>query len=389
MEKYTNSILALVSLFMLTLTACQKEDVSDDLPIANKIVHIHELAQSIEDQLGPGCVGLQYTISQDGVKKTSNAIGFSRLNVDGGEIGYTIQNRKSVHSMSKTITAAAMIHALNKFNVDLNASISPYFPERWNLNVLVNGITFKQLMSHISGLRGIRDSLHEMKAYLEAGNFSFKGAINDGKLGERYANVNYTLMRLLIPMVDPELNATLNSQYNIGGDAAFDVLAATSYIEYVRENILIANEISDDVAPLIWDNPAINTYHYNYENQSAEGYIHTNQTLFTGAGGWYMNTEEYSAFLAFLLHGEIPGINLEDMINGHLGFFTGTRLDEEIYRHNGASGFDPDGRGGRADWIHFPETDVTVVIQINSANNDFTVDQSANMIVQAYKDAYH
>ncbi|MBR9921083.1 MAG: beta-lactamase family protein [Bacteroidetes bacterium] len=353
--------------------------------IKNKEIHFDEFAAQLEESFGPACVGFQYAIAHKGQLKEENAIGKAILAIDGDETDYNLVHRKSVHSMTKTITAAGMMKALNSNNISLDASIAPYLPDRWELVPEVDNITFREILQHKSGLRGTKDTYESMRTYMETGGFEAKNV----SVSAGYANVNYTLMRLLIPMVNPIVNDALNTTLNEDGAEAFDYQAAQGYIAYIRNTVLIPAGIDEEVGPYIWDgNEEDATRNYNFANQSLTGYTHPDGTLITGAGAWYMNANDYSAFLAFLLHGELDGIDHQTMIDNDLGMFTTTYGSLETIDHNGAF-TDASGRGGRAQWIHIPTSDVTVVVQINSANNGFTVGEMKTMILDAYLDSYY
>ncbi|MCB0703728.1 MAG: beta-lactamase family protein [Saprospiraceae bacterium] len=377
-----NQILLFTSLFILVLSpSCKK----DPIVLNNKSIHFDVLAQNLEDAFGPGCVGFQYSISQNGTLKTENAIGKAILAIDGPETNYTVNHRKSVHSMTKTITAAAMVHALEANGISVDAFIAPYLPERWELSPEVDDITFRELLTHKSGLRGTRDSYESMKTYMEAGGFSTK----DVSTSVGYANVNFTLMRILIPMTSPIVNPALNDVLNTQGGESFDNMVSQGYIAYVRNTVLIPAGVDEEVGPYLWDtDEAEATRNYNFSNQSLNGYIHTDQTLLTGAGGWYMNTHDYSAFLAYLFHSQLPGIDQDEMISGELGMYVGKYGSLDYYTHNGAINNALD-QGGRAEWIQIPSSDVTMVVQINSAENAFSTSEITGMMLDAYLDSYY
>ena len=159
----------------------------------------------------------------------------------------------------------------------------------------------------------------------------------------------------------------------------------------MRDRILVPSGISDDVAPKIWDQNqfSIPVYHYNLSDQSNPGYTHTDQTLLTGAGGWYMNARELAAFITFLSTNNLQNIDYNWMSNNELGMYSGIRSGVNVITHNGASRTRADGTGGRSIWVHIPESDVIVTIQINSATNNFTMEEVLQTIVDGYLDSTH
>ena len=368
--------LALLAFFILPFTGCKKEDT-----IVNKSFHFEEMGQALEDQFGPGCVGFQYTIAHKGAPKVSDAIGKAGLASNGVDIDYTETHRKSVHSCSKTITAAALMHALTINNVNPGASIADYLPGRWDTSN-VDEVTFLQLMRHESGFRGTRDTYTSMKNYIQDSAFSSKVYT--------YANVNYSLMRILIPNIDPASRAQLETIYQSQGETEYNEEVSERYIQYVRDNVLVPSGVSSDVGPLIWDAAQIATptYNYNFADQSIAGYAHSDQTLLTGAGGWYMNAYEYAGFLAYLTEGELANINMQTMMDFEYGMFDRNRNGVTYYTHNGAF-TGGDGRGGRAIWVYIPSNKVIVTVQINSGTNAFSIQSLENAIIDEYQDSYY
>jgi CubicO group peptidase (beta-lactamase class C family) len=58
-----------------------------------------------------------------------------------------------VASVSKVVTALAAIRILAKHNISLDAGIGGHLPSDWHLNPHVASITFRQLLSHRSGIK--------------------------------------------------------------------------------------------------------------------------------------------------------------------------------------------------------------------------------------------
>ena len=58
-----------------------------------------------------------------------------------------------VASVSKFVTALAAIRVLAKHNVGLDSPIGGHFPSDWHLDPVVAAITFRQLLSHRSGIK--------------------------------------------------------------------------------------------------------------------------------------------------------------------------------------------------------------------------------------------
>ena len=58
-----------------------------------------------------------------------------------------------VASVSKVVTALAAIRVLAKNNVSLDSGIGGHLPSDWTLDSHVSSITFRELLSHRSGIK--------------------------------------------------------------------------------------------------------------------------------------------------------------------------------------------------------------------------------------------
>ncbi len=379
------SILASAVLF----TSCKKED----LPLKTIDFHYKEMGQNFIDKFGSDCVGMQYTIMRDNEVKAESAFGLRVLPVDGAPIPYTTINRKSVHSCSKTITAATLVSVLEENGIPIDSSIYHFLPASWPKDPKVKDINFHQLLVHISGLRGTRDSYSEMKNYMAAGNFKSKNSAVP--LNTRYANVNYTLMRFLIPMIDNKRRADLNALLFTGNSIPFEQASSKLYIDLVRSRALVPSGVSNEVAPKIWGNTnGYPTKNYNFSDQSISGYEQPDQTYLTGAGGWYLNTNELSAFIYNLHANNLQYVDAAFMKSkGSSGYGMYKKIKDlpskiTYYTHNGAFA-DNSGRGGYCIWIYVPVSNITIAVQVNSRSNNFNINELEKMIIEAYWESYY
>jgi CubicO group peptidase (beta-lactamase class C family) len=370
------------SLFLLLLsisigiTSCKKEP----LIIKNKAYDFNVMGKLLEDKFTFKCLGMQYTITENGQLKTEGAIGYKNVPVDGDTISYTTLTRKSVHSCSKTISAAALLYQLNKFNVSLDAKIADYLPIRWNLIPSAKNVTFRQLLQHRSGMKGTRDSFTEMRTYFEESAIWIPG-------NYEYANVNYSILRILIPMLDPTIRKNINDLYT---DVFADAQLSYSYTGIVRDVLMIPAGVNKEIAPSIWDSfqDPIPTRNYNFDKLYISGYTHSPQTLLSGAGGWYMNTNEYARFIAYLFGKKYSGVDPEFMMSNVLGMFENiTAGGTKYFTHNG-SFTDAEGRGGICQWIYLPNSKIAMVIQINSQNNLFKTSDLPELMIETIAEAY-
>jgi len=236
--------------------------------------------------------------------------------------GMSATRRFDVASVSKTITATALVAAIEdlnnlhpgetSLNVNLDSSIKPYLPAAWPKASTVGDITFRMLLSHTSGFCPPNggDKVADLKPMIQSGPAATKGVWD-------YCNANYALMRLLIPyLVDgPQAYASWEN------DPKFEQVTALSYRNYVRGRIFAKLGLSGiddfytgpspetiyyDTALLpIKDNVNITSSTPNID--PCNGYDETanNMVLTAGSGNWTLSAEEMTLFLSNLWRGQI------------------------------------------------------------------------------------
>lgn len=157
-------------------------------------------------------VGFAYAINHDQLLARSGAWGMARRSIDGGQ-PMTVQTRFQVASVSKAVNAIYFFSVLRRVQtkkgpdyVGLDSPVSPWLPPSWIQGpgfMGPNGVTFRQLLAHTSGLRQIWDGL-DKDARKPWGN-DWDGLKYVVSLGAKpgfpraYKNANSALFRILIP----------------------------------------------------------------------------------------------------------------------------------------------------------------------------------------------
>lgn len=338
-------------------------------------------AANIESSFTGLCTGFGYAIYENGNYVRGNGAGF-RYKSDHPltALPFDENTQKDCHSMSKTITAAAMIRALQLRGIGLDARIYDYFPKVFQDNapgIPIKLITFEQILSHRSGFEDSAKTWTQLLDELKDGQDSPAGG------DSVYCNWNYGICRLLIPYVlyhdamrDIETKVT-SGQLSAG--------CADLYIEFTRDWILKpAGAFATRTRPP--QNPqSVNfAYLYNWNDHDAEG-IMPNRRLDIGSGGWAMSSKEYGKFLRDLFDGNLlaPTVKLGNnwvnaldyMKDNELGMFETWGTNGEVYyTHNGANSYSNNSGtwGGQSVWMHFPSSNICAVIQINCNSNEIT-----------------
>lgn len=178
-----------------------------------------------------------WQLNQNGQAIAIGQWDWARRPQDGG-LGWDPENRRMhVASVSKLITAIALVNLLQEKNISYNTPIVNYLPAYWNIGPNVDQITFRHLLRHRSGIKVPRSATDywTMRQEIEAG----VSAGNIGQSKGHYENTNYGLMRIMIPII----NGDIPSDYmDLGSwhpiiDLVWDYATVSNYFRYVKDNI--------------------------------------------------------------------------------------------------------------------------------------------------------
>ena len=249
-----------------------------------------------------------------------------------GNLGYlpptkmTPNRRFDVNSMSKTITATAVLAAFEQLtahkpalNVTLDSSILPYMPLTWAANAGpgVAGVSFRSLLRHTSGFcKDGDDTYAGVQQMVETGVCSQ----NVGKW--HYYDYNFTLLRVVLAyLVDgpatfrpyenqPTLNAELTAlaYRNFARNKIFDPIGLSTVDEYyvgpLPETVFFSGDVAEPDGLNVPGAPCSGVdRHADY------------MVLTAGSGRWNLSAEEYSVFISSLWRGKIlSSASLNEML---------------------------------------------------------------------------
>lgn len=214
----------LVAICLMSIFAsCDKvkQKVSETCTDPNTCFKIDSLSGQLKKRLDGNCIGYGYVIcAKEGVV-TIGSGGFERLDQDAPKKVFSVFDPMNPASLSKTITAIALMRALNQAGVSVNDSIYKYLPKDWTFGNLTKTITFKELLTHKSG---IRNPVYWMD-YPAIKNYFASGITQANKNTQQYDNTNYGIMRILIPRLDGQAFSGTDAQLAIDYGKALDEYA--------------------------------------------------------------------------------------------------------------------------------------------------------------------
>ena len=209
-----NLFFCLLFFTFIGLIGCQKEPIGK---APTPVLDTDKLAQNVKESFANKVVGYGWAAYQNGEMIKAGGGGWARAaGFEVSPVAYTPYTTGTVFSTSKTITAATFIDQIDELEISLDEPIKNYLPIDWRIHESHDGITFRHLLNHTSGLTGTHDGYVAMKEQLQkpsAGTFG----------SEEYSNLNYTLFRVLIPYL--YYSVEVDNKTQISDQAVIDFIA--------------------------------------------------------------------------------------------------------------------------------------------------------------------
>jgi CubicO group peptidase (beta-lactamase class C family) len=286
--------LAVLLVFLLAVcTGSTQADNSGQTPA------VQTFADKLEKNLKNKSVGFAFTVSYQDKWMDMRSGGKARIKSDG-TLAMSPLAPFSAASLSKTITAAAAVKALDAKDQQqpdskkmLDKPIGPWLPTEFNAGAHFKAITFRQLLTHTSGIGTAKDAGGKSVDAAGVDYVSLKDYVGShpdlSSKNAWYSNTNYALFRFLIPNV-------VNGSPLVTNDPAADYAAA--YMSYVQKHVF------DPVAlyriPAATDSATGVDYHFPLSHPadpSYHGWDLGDLTLQIGSQGWVMSTQQLAVFL--------------------------------------------------------------------------------------------
>ncbi|MGH9334891.1 MAG: serine hydrolase, partial [Vicinamibacteria bacterium] len=265
---------------------------------------LDRFADGLQDALQGNAVKYGFEVRR-GISVARRAQGPKRTSADAPAQSFTVFDRFNPASVSKTVTAVATLQLLSKKNVGINTPVHGYLPPSWDIPLNNRTITFKELLNHTSGLRGVNAGggyeYSHMKTLMEH-------PIHLADKVPSYENVNYSLLRILVASLDGYGSWAQNPGPN----------TAARFITYVNQKIFAPLGIYNvqykpaSYAPtLFYPNPPGNTH----------GTAYGDWTLIPGSAGGHNSVHELAVFTDAVFKGVLLSGSITGQLKQHgLGF---------------------------------------------------------------------
>jgi CubicO group peptidase (beta-lactamase class C family) len=269
---------------------------------ATRCVAIADVYRNISAKLDGNVVGYACCIGNASLGAFSH--GQARTGANAPSHLFLPSTKIPVASVSKVVTALAAIRVLAKLNVGLDSGIGGHLPNDWTLDPHVASITFRQLLSHRSGIKDYGNNSQDyatLKKFFtqsvdatkntpcqSAGVQDPADPINPNDKSPCYSNYNFSIFRVLLPMIDGFVDDPANRAAKL----------ATAYIKIVEANVFEPVGATGVDAKPPASGPQASAYAYSYQYPgTAGGHDWGDDSLGAGAAGWYLAIDDINKVL--------------------------------------------------------------------------------------------
>ena len=213
--------------------------------------------------------------------------GKKRTFMDPPEEDFTIYSRFNLASVTKVIVGLAVVQLLEKKKLGIEDKIYPYLPPYWSIPNSIKALSFRQILTHKSGIRDSDFSFDHagVKKVIERG-------VNLSDTGFLYQNYNFAVCRLLIAYLDVYSDAGVTDTAKAVSDR---------FVNYLQKNIFDPIGISNITFKPIGSDP---TLFYPFPPDSAHGTDYGDWSLRGGPAGLLLSVHELADFLTHLRLGK-------------------------------------------------------------------------------------
>lgn len=282
----------------ITSAVTKSEKVCDTTQCAS-VASIYEKVQA---RLENKVVGYACTVGGASISTFSR--GWARTSADAPEKQFLPSTKITVASVSKLVTAVAAIRVLAKHNVGLDTAIGGHLPTDWHLDPSVSSITFRQLLTHSSGIKdygNVSQEYAQLKKFFtqtvdKTKNTQCQGSavinppnpINPNNKGRCYSNYNFAIFRILLPIINGFVDDPANRAQKL----------ADSYVNIVEQNVFAPVGVAGMLAKPPASGPQATGYAFSYQFPgTSKGVNWGDDTLGVGAAGWYLAIEDIAEVL--------------------------------------------------------------------------------------------
>lgn len=283
----------LVSITAIAASSCIKDKAPNPVKKFNPATFKEELKKNISKLAVTQPRGYSFVISQNGRLADTCSMGIAAFSSAKASSPMHPDKEMNVASVTKVFTAVAVIKLMAKNGIELDDPIGQWLPKYFNAVQAVKDITFRQLLTHRSGITQSTGKIAFIK------QMALNGLDNPAK-PKAYANMNFALFRVMIPyMINKTATQQIEASLVPAQTATFENWLSIQYVKYLQENLFTPVGIGEALCK-----PGPDCAQALGEGASTASYTHFDWTQESGGGGYYLSTMEMARFMAFLCNTE-------------------------------------------------------------------------------------
>ena len=248
--------------------------------------------------------------------------GLARTATDTPQTPMTPDLVTNIASVSKTMTATAILQILAKDGLTIETKISKYLYPDWVQGPNVNQITFHELLTHSAGFSQLPNNACGNDITYSALEGIVAGGVTSSNIGQpEYGNCNFALLRELMPAL---LGQPLT---NLPNGAQRAQASSNLYISYVNANVFQPVSV-----PVSACKPPSGTNYilsYPYPAGTTAGDSWGDWSLMCGSGGWVISGDDIFRVVNDLATGNtlLTSAEKQQMFSDCLGWDCAVRSD--------------------------------------------------------------
>jgi Beta-lactamase len=287
--------------------------------------------------------------------------GQARTNADPPSTAMAPDLPTDIASVSKTMTATGILQLLAKDGLSIDTKISPYIYPDWTQGPNISQLTFKELLTHSSGLGQLpQGACGNDITYSGVKSVVASGVTATNIGAPSYGNCNFALLRELMPALSGQTLTTFP-------DGSLRALQSSSlYMNYMNAHVFQPVSVpSSQCKPPTGTNDIL-----SYPNPAGtkSGNDWGDWSLDCGSGGWMLSADEIFRVINDLATGNVLLTSAEkkQMFTNCLGWDCAVRSD--CPSPNVCKNGDLNDGAGTAVWTYAGifKCNVPVVVVVNS-----------------------
>ena len=342
--------------------------------------------RNIRAALARKTVGYAYSIGKAGKLDRQAGVGFARVAPDNPVTPQSATKVMTVASISKPVTAAATLRLLEQKGISVDSPIGPWLPQAWQRGDGVDAITFRELMTHQSGLLQNYQTATGTTAGKSTGSWeNIRIAVGEtlGSKGPKYANMNFSIFRIMVPKIayGIDLSALYAAPPANVTPAQIDYLTGLVFLAYLKPTLALSG------TPISCSNSDSKpTKLYAYPTNGKAGWGPADYTQSCGGFGYNISANGIASFISHVRYTNklVSPAARKLMVDDGLGL---NAYDGEYgtYHGHGAVWAMSGGRGMRGCVMSF-HIQVDVALLVNS-RGDYP--SGCAVVKNAFDNAWH